>query len=141
MPVVWRSMTVRAPTRHLVVAEDPHEVGRRRRLGRERDVALVVVELELEVGQLDVAEVPCRSWRRSRPGDLLGVVVERLAAGGEAGGVERLAHAGLQQVAERGVDGEADGADHRDQRDGEEDRRDAAAVARTGATSAADGRA
>ena len=61
---------------------------------------------------------------------LLGVGVERDAAGGEAGGVERLAHAGLEQIAERAVDREPDRADHRDQGHRQEHRGRAAPVAR-----------
>ena len=74
------------------------------------------------------------------PGDGLGVGVERDAAGGEAGGVERLAHAGLDQVAERGIDREADRADQRDQRDREEHRRHAAPVAQDRARRTTEGR-
>jgi hypothetical protein len=114
---------------HLVVAEDAHEVGRHRRLGRQGDEVHALVEFEAEIGHLDVLETGAEVRVEEVPRRVCGILVESDAPGREPGGVERLAHPRAQQVAERGVDREPDGSGHRHQRDGEKHRRDAAAIA------------
>ena len=130
MPVVSRWMTARAETVMVVVAEDPHEERRRAWRAVER-VTKRMVSSSSNSHRLDADRVVARAevGVEELLRHLLGVGVERDAAGGEAGGVERLAHAGLEQVAERGVDGEPDRADQRDQRHREEHRGHAAPVA------------
>jgi hypothetical protein len=89
------------------------------------------VELELDVLDIDAPDAGAEVRVEEALGGCLGLgaVLDGDAAGGETGAVERLAHPGLQEVADRGVDGEADGSDQRHEGDGEQNRRGAAAVA------------